>query len=103
MKTRTLGAVVLTALILAVVFSVSVPAAPNAGNATPVPAAAAAPDPAAATPADHPEIRDALASLRHAREHLEHAAHDFGGHRADALRATDEAIHQLEICLKFDR
>jgi hypothetical protein len=33
---------------------------------------------------------------------MEHAAHDFGGHRADALRATDEAIHQLELCLKYD-
>jgi hypothetical protein len=108
MKVKTLGVVVLTALILAVVFSVSVPAAPNARNATAVPAAAtpAAATPApvpTATPADHPEIHDALASLRHAREQLEHAAHDFGGHRADALRATDEAIHQLEICLKFDR
>jgi hypothetical protein len=41
--------------------------------------------------------------LRHAREHLEHAAHDFGGHRVEALRATDEAIRQLEICLKYDR
>jgi hypothetical protein len=101
MKVKTLGVVVLTALILAVVFSVSVPAAPNARNAMPA-AATPAPVPAA-TPADHPEIHDALASLRHAREHLEHAAHDFGGHKADALRATDEAIHQLEICLKFDR
>jgi hypothetical protein len=102
MKIRTLGVVVLTALILAVAFSVSVPAASHAGNAAAVPAATPAPVPAA-TPADHPEIHDALASLRHAREHLEHAAHDFGGHRADALRATDEAIHQLEICLKFDK
>jgi hypothetical protein len=33
----------------------------------------------------------------------EHAAHDFGGHRVEAIRATDEAIHQLEECLKYDR
>lgn len=103
MKVRTLGVLVLTALILAVAFSVAVPAAPNAGNATAVPTAAAAPDPGKATPADHPEIRDAIGSLRHAKEHLEHAAHDFGGHREEALHATDEAIHQLEICLKFDK
>lgn len=102
MKIRTLGVVVLTILIVAVAFSVSMPAAPNAASAAAVPAPAATPAPANAVP-DHPEIRDALGSLRHAREHLEHAAHDFGGHRADALRATDEAIHQLEICLKFDR
>jgi hypothetical protein len=103
MKARTLGLLVLMTLILAVAFSVSVPAASHAGNPAAVPAATPAPEPPAANPADHPEIHDALASLRHAREHLEHAAHDFGGHRADALRATDEAIHQLEICLKFDR
>jgi hypothetical protein len=59
----------------------------------------------AAAPAQepHPEIHDALAALRRAREHLEHAAHDFGGHREAALKATDNAIRQLELCLKYDR
>jgi hypothetical protein len=103
MKVKILGVVILAALIMAVAFSASAPAAPNTANAAAVPAPAPAPEPAKATPADHPEIHDALNSLRHAREHLEHAAHDFGGHRVEALRATDEAIRQLEICLKFDR
>jgi hypothetical protein len=103
MKIKILGVVILAALILAVAFSASAPAAPNTANATAVPAPSPAPEPAKATPADHPEIHDALNSLRHAREHLEHAAHDFGGHRAEALRATDDAIRQLEICLKYDR
>ncbi|HKN74985.1 MAG TPA: hypothetical protein VJW94_07400 [Candidatus Acidoferrum sp.] len=103
MKVKILGVVILAALILAVAFSASAPAAPNTASANAVPAPAPTPEPAKAVPADHPEIHDALASLRHAREHLEHAAHDFGGHRADALRATDEAIHQLEICLKYDK
>jgi hypothetical protein len=103
MKIKILGVVILAALIMAVAFSASAPAAPNTTTATAVPAPAPAPEPAKAAPADHPEIHDALNSLRHAREHLEHAAHDFGGHRVDALRATDEAIHQLEICLKYDR
>jgi hypothetical protein len=40
---------------------------------------------------------------RDAKEHIEHAAHDFGGHRVEALKATDEAIRQLELCLKFDK
>jgi hypothetical protein len=35
--------------------------------------------------------------------HLQEAAHDFGGHRVDALKTTDEAIRQLELCLKFDK
>jgi hypothetical protein len=60
------------------------------------------PSGAPAKPADHPEIRDAIAALRNARGHLQHARHDYGGHRQDAIRATDEAIHQLEICLKYD-
>ena len=34
---------------------------------------------------------------------MNRAAHDFGGHRAEALRATDEAIRQLQICLRYDR
>jgi len=103
MKVRILGVVVLTALILAVAFSVSVPAAPKAGNATALPSPAAAATPAKAAPEEHPEIHDALHALRRAKEHMEHAAHDFGGHRVEALRATDEAIRQLEICLKYDR
>jgi hypothetical protein len=59
--------------------------------------------PASAPPERHPEIRQALNALHQAKDHLEHAAHDFGGHRADALRATDEAIHQLQICMEYDK
>ncbi len=51
----------------------------------------------------HPQIRAAMEALRNAREHLEHAAHDFGGHKVDAIRAINEAHHQLEICMEFDR
>jgi len=42
-------------------------------------------------------------SLRRAKEHMEHAAHDFGGHRVEAIEATNQAIKQLEICLKYDK
>jgi len=64
----------------------------------PQPASAAAP-----TPELHPEIREAIASLRRAKEHLNQAAHDFGGHRAEAIRATNEAIRQLQLCLEYDK
>ena len=60
------------------------------------PAAPAAPEP-------HPEIHAAINSLRHAREHLEHAAHDYGGHRVEAIAAIDRAIEQLDVCLKYDK
>jgi hypothetical protein len=60
--------------------------------------ALSSPSPAAGR---HPEIERALDSLGHAREHLQHAAHDFGGHRVDAIRAIDEADRQLRICLQY--
>jgi hypothetical protein len=97
MKTRILAIFAVVALVVAFAYALSAPATTASPN--PAPAAANA----AAMPADHPEIHDALAALHRAKDHLEHAAHDFGGHRADALHATDEAIRQLEICLRFDR
>ena len=50
----------------------------------------------------HPQIQEALQALRNARAHLMEAAHDFHGHKADAIKATDEAIRQLEICMQYD-
>jgi hypothetical protein len=87
---------------LALAFALALPAAAPAAPATPKPHPAAAPSPAPA-PEPHPEIRDAIASLQNARDHLNHAAHDFGGHRVDAIRSIDEAIAQLRICMKYDR
>jgi hypothetical protein len=72
----------------------------------PAPTAAAAAMPAAEpapVPQDHPEIRAALDALKNARVHLHEAKHDFGGHRAEALRAVDEAIRQLDVCMRYDR
>jgi hypothetical protein len=102
MKTRIVSLLVLATLVLAFAFIATTPAAPNKANA---PAANARPAAPAATPAaePHPEIREALASLRRAKEHMEHAAHDFGGHRVEAIEATNQAIRQLELCLKFDK
>lgn len=104
MRTRILIAFALVTLVVAFAYTASAPAAPNKANANAVPTASPLPNAATATPAEpHPEIHEAIASLRRAKEHLEHAAHDFGGHRVEAIRATDEAIHQLEECLKFDK
>ena len=104
MKVRIVSLLAVASLILAFAFLASTHAAPNKANAPAVPAANAA-APAAATPAaePHPEIHEALAALHRAKDHIEHAAHDFGGHRVEALKATDEAIHQLDICLKYDK
>jgi hypothetical protein len=51
----------------------------------------------------HPEIWAAIHSLEHAKDHLEHAAHDFNGHRVDAIAAIDAALRQLHVCLDYDR
>ena len=45
----------------------------------------------------HPQIGEALASLRHAREEIATAKENFRGHKDDALRAVDNAIHELEF------
>ena len=76
MKKRMMGAFVTLALMLAL----------------------SSPSPAAGK---HPQIEDALRALREAKEHLQHAPHDFGGHRVDAIRAIDEAEHQLRICMEY--
>jgi hypothetical protein len=91
MKTRTVSHLGLASLILAFAFIATAPAAPHKANFP-------------ATPAEpHPQIREALGALRRAKEHMEHAAHDFGGHRVEAIEATNQAIKQLELCLKYDK
>jgi hypothetical protein len=51
----------------------------------------------------HPEIRQAIRALERAKAHLQAAAHDFGGHRAEALEACDNAIKQLKLALQYDK
>jgi hypothetical protein len=49
----------------------------------------------------HPQIMAAINALEKAKAHLNEAAHDFGGHRVDAIRAIDGAINQLNICMQY--
>ncbi|MGH9718467.1 MAG: hypothetical protein ACRD4R_17290 [Candidatus Acidiferrales bacterium] len=97
MKNWLSSSLALAVLVLGLSFPVAVPAEPRT------------PQPNAATAAQehgrdmHPEIRAALANLREAREHLNHGAHHFGGHRVAALKSVDEAIREAQICLKYDR
>jgi hypothetical protein len=74
----------------------------------PVPAEAPV-APAAATmkPAHHmmhnPEIHKAIRKLRGAKEDLEKAAHDFGGHKAKAIAAINGAIAELQAAIDFEK
>jgi len=49
----------------------------------------------------HPRIARAIEALRDARAYMEAAPHDFGGHKAAAIRATDQAIRQLDFALAY--
>ena len=49
----------------------------------------------------HPRLARAVEALRDARAYLQEAPHDIGGHKADAIRATDEAIKQLNFALQY--
>ncbi len=74
-------------------------AATPSGPARPAPAA-----PAAMSYAEpHPEINAAIRSLERAKLHLQKAAHDFGGHRVEAIRAIDGALEQLKLALQYDK
>lgn len=51
----------------------------------------------------HPQINAAIRSLERAKDHLQKAAHDFGGHRVEAIQAIDAALAQLRTCLQYDK
>ena len=51
----------------------------------------------------HPKIRAAIRSLEQAKDEMQHADHDFGGHRVDAIKECDEAIRQLKLALQYDK
>ncbi len=94
MKNRLVYAFAIVAFVLALSFPVVAPAAPPATKPQPAPATAAEP---------HHHIHEAIDALRAARNDLNQAPHDFGGHRAEAIRSIDESIHQLEVCLQYDK
>lgn len=95
MKHKIIGCLALVALVFALAFPMAVPAAPPAPHAQPNAAAAAA--------EKHHHIHEAIDALRAARADLMEASHDFGGHREEAVRSIDASIHQLEVCLQYDK
>lgn len=51
----------------------------------------------------HPRIHAAVEALRDAQEYMRTAAHDFCGHKAAAMRATEGALTQLRLAQECDR
>jgi hypothetical protein len=80
------------ALVLGVISFTAATAKTPASNPSPT---------AAAAVEEQPHMEAALKSLKEAREHLQQAEADKGGHRAAAIKATDEAIKHTEMGMKF--
>jgi hypothetical protein len=57
---------------------------------------------AGAPPEKHPEIRAAIKHLEMAKDNLQKAAHDFGGHRVKALEHTNQALEECHKALESD-
>ena len=49
----------------------------------------------------HPRIAAAIDALKDARAYMNEAPHDFGGHKAGAIRACDNAIRQLQLAMAY--
>ena len=49
----------------------------------------------------HEEMDAALTQLREARGHLERGGHEFGGHRAKAIRIVDKAIAEIMASVDY--
>jgi hypothetical protein len=95
----------LTLLITAtLLLTLAFPVGAAGPKAAPVPvAAAAAPAPApaaAASPEKHPNIEAALEAMHNAHHHLEDASNGYHGHRVEAIKHLDAAIHEAEICMQ---
>jgi hypothetical protein len=53
--------------------------------------------------ASHPKIRQAIAALEAAKSELGQASGDFGGHKAEAIEAVNNALKRLRLALQFDK
>lgn len=49
----------------------------------------------------HPRIAAAIEALKDAHAYMAAAPHDFGGHKAEAMRASETAIRELNLALRY--
>jgi len=56
------------------------------------------------TQEQHPVIREAIRQLEKVKSELQNqAAHDFQGHRENAIQHVDQAIKELNLALQSDK
>jgi hypothetical protein len=51
---------------------------------------------------EHPRLGRALVALHEAKDYLDKATGDLGGHKASSIKACDDAIKELTEAIKFD-
>jgi hypothetical protein len=51
----------------------------------------------------HVLIRKAAHTLNQAKAYLQSAKHDFGGHRAAAIKACDQALAECKLAMEYDK
>lgn len=51
---------------------------------------------------DQPHMKAAMDALVQAKQHLQQAEHDKGGHRAKALQHVDMAMQQVRMGMNYD-
>jgi len=49
----------------------------------------------------HPEIHAAMEKIKHAKEDIDHASHDYGGHKEKAKRLLDAAQEELRQGVEY--
>ncbi|HEV2421182.1 MAG TPA: hypothetical protein VGS59_05675 [Candidatus Acidoferrales bacterium] len=91
--TRISTVLALVAFVAALTFPLATSAEPG-----PAPAKSAITSP---VPPPHPEIDDAMRLLNQAQDHLNHAAHDFGGHRVKAMDHISKALEELRAAKEY--
>jgi hypothetical protein len=53
--------------------------------------------------ADQPNMEAALATLHQAKESLQKATPDKGGHRVNAIKLVEQAITEVKAGIEYDR
>jgi hypothetical protein len=51
----------------------------------------------------YPKIHQAIAALEAAKSELDQTSGDFGGHKAEAVEAINNALKRLRLALQFDK
>ncbi|MBS2018606.1 MAG: hypothetical protein JST00_37415 [Deltaproteobacteria bacterium] len=51
---------------------------------------------------EQPKMQAALVNLQQAKQNLQDATHDKGGHRVKALASVNEAIEQVKAGIAYD-